>query len=97
MICHIQNEILKQKHFIGSEFEGTQTFLKVFSRDYFYVKTMRHSRFQLGQFFVHWFEIWQFYSKITEVQNRVSVFGNFETFSSYHNKTPPLSIAKVLF
>ena len=30
MISHIQNEILKQKHFTGSGFEGTPKLLKVF-------------------------------------------------------------------
>ena len=60
VISHIQNEILKQKNFTGSEFEGAPKRLKAFF--YFYVKTMRHSRFQLGQFFVHWFEIWRCYS-----------------------------------
>ena len=50
------------------------TWSGLFSRDYFYVKTTRHSRSQLGQFFVHRFEIWQFsYSKITKVQT-VSAF-----------------------
>ena len=62
VISHIQNEILKQKNLTGSEFEGAPKLLKAFFSNYFYVKTMRHSRFQLGQFFVHWFEIWQFYS-----------------------------------
>ena len=44
---------------VGSR--GRQTFKSFFSRDnFFYVKMVRHSRFQLKQFFVHWFEIWQF-------------------------------------
>ena len=58
---------------------------------------MRHSRFQLGQFFIHSFEIWQFYSYKTEVQNRDSVFWNLKFLSSYHDNTLPLSITKVLF
>ena len=77
MISHRQNEILKQKNLTGSGFEGTPKLLKeLFSIYYSYVKItcMRHSRLQLGQFFVHWFETWQFYSYITEVQNRVNVF-----------------------
>ena len=52
-MSHIQNEILKQKTFTGSGLEGVPKLLKVFSRYYFYVKTMRHSMFQLAQFFVH--------------------------------------------
>ena len=59
-MSHIQNEILKQKKLTGSGFEGTPKLLKAFfSRLFFFVKTMRHSKFQLGQFFVYWFEIWQ--------------------------------------
>ena len=52
-VSYIENDILEQKKITGSGLEGTQKLLKAFSRDYFYVKTMRHSRFQLGQFFVH--------------------------------------------
>ena len=36
------------ENFTGSGLEGTPKLLKVF-----YVKTMRHSRFKFGQFFVH--------------------------------------------
>ena len=64
VISQIPNEILKQKSFTRSGLKGTpKPFLnKLVSRDYFHVKTMRHSRFQHGQFFVHCFEIWQFHS-----------------------------------
>ena len=54
VISHIQNEILKQKNFTGSGFEGTpKLFSKLSSQDYFYIKTMKHSRLQLGHFFFH--------------------------------------------
>ena len=39
MISHTYNEILKQKHFTGSGFEGAPKLLKAFSRDYFLDKT----------------------------------------------------------
>ena len=58
VISHIQNEILKRKNFTSSGLEGTPKLLKVFFSRLFYVKTTRHSRFQLGQFFVHGFGIY---------------------------------------
>ena len=70
MISHIQNEILKQKNFTGSGFTGTPKLLK----DFFSKLILCQARFQLKLFSVHWFEIWQFYSKVAEVQKRVSVF-----------------------
>ena len=42
-----------QNSVTGSGLEGDAKLLKAFSRDHFYVKTMRYSRFQLGHFFVH--------------------------------------------
>ena len=40
-----------------------QNFLKIlFSQIYFYVKSMKQLRFQLGKFCTHWLEIWQFNS-----------------------------------
>ena len=48
VISYAHNEI--SKNFTGSGFEEAP---KLFSRDCFHDKTMRHSKFQLGQFFVH--------------------------------------------
>ena len=45
MVSHIQNKILKKKNFTGSGLEGVSRRLNFFSRDYFYVKTTRHSKF----------------------------------------------------
>ena len=54
MISYTQNEILKQKNVTRSGLEETLKLLKAFfSRLFFFVKTMRHSRFKLGQFYVH--------------------------------------------
>ena len=39
VISHTHNEILKQRNFTESGFEGAPKLLKAFSRDYFYDKS----------------------------------------------------------
>ena len=50
---HIKRDFETEKFHGNGGLEWTPKLLKAFSRDYFYVKPMRHSKFQLGQFFVH--------------------------------------------
>ena len=84
MISHTHNEILKQKNFSGSGFEGAPKLWKAF-----------FSRLLL----------WQNYETL-EVPTRavlrpliwnLTILLNSKNFSSYHDKTRTLSIAKVLF
>ena len=63
---HFNKEFKDNPIFVSSLLYSVPTghppiYFAFFSND-IYVKTMRHSRFQLGQFFIHWFEIWQYYS-----------------------------------
>ena len=63
-MCDISytERVLKKINFTGSGLEGAQKVLKA-SRDYFYVKTMRHSKFQLEQFFPTDFKFGSFIAK----------------------------------
>ena len=57
-IAHIQNEILKQKNFTGSGFEGTPKLLKAFFSRLFLCQNYETPEVPTRAVFCPWFEIW---------------------------------------
>ena len=62
VIFHLQNQILKQITVTGSGFERTPKLLKAFFSRLFLCQNYETLEVPTRVVYVHWFEIWQFYS-----------------------------------